>query len=510
MLVAKKGVFNVICGFGGQIITIIMGIFIPWLVLKNFGSEVNGLLNSSTQIFAYFSLFEAGVGVAALQALYAPVANDDRRQISGIMAATHQFYQKAGGFYALAVVIVSIGYGLVVKTEIPYWTIFGVILFGGLGNCLNFLYQGKYKILLQAEGYTYVVSNITTLVTVLMNLAKAGLILAGFNVLTIQMSYFLINIVQMLIYHAYIKGHYGWIDLKMEPNQEAISQKNATLVHQVSSLIFFNTDILLLTVIVQDLKVVSVYSMYIMIVNMVTTLIQQVSSGFDFRLGQIYNTDYKQYLVWHHIFEIFYMVLTFSAMTVLYIFLLPFMRLYTEGSDMNYIHREYPLLFIIVPLLMYGRLAANNLINYAGHFRKTQWRAVAESVINILVSIIGIWKFGIAGALMGTIAASLYRTNDMILYVYRHLLHAHPWKTYKRWLVSIALLALVIWKVNQYNLMYDSYLAIVLYALLWGVGCLAAYTILQILVNPKERKEILLIVKGLLRKWRNKKGEVRL
>ena len=166
MQAAKKGAFNVIYGLLGQIITICLGIVIPRLVLVSYGSEVNGLLNSVNQIFVYFSLFEAGVGVASLQALYAPVAQEDRGRINGIIAATHRFYCKAGVLYALAVTALAFVYPFVVKTEISYWVIVGVILFGGLGNCLNFLYQGKYKILMQAEGYTYISTNITTIINV--------------------------------------------------------------------------------------------------------------------------------------------------------------------------------------------------------------------------------------------------------------------------------------------------------------------------------------------------------
>ena len=81
MQAAKKGAYNAFFGLMGQLITIALGVIIPRLVALSFGSEVNGLLNSITQIFVCFTLFEAGVGVASLQALYVPVANDDKKSI---------------------------------------------------------------------------------------------------------------------------------------------------------------------------------------------------------------------------------------------------------------------------------------------------------------------------------------------------------------------------------------------------------------------------------------------
>ncbi len=505
MQAAKKGAFNVIYGLLGQIITICLGIVIPRLVLVSYGSEVNGLLNSVNQIFVYFSLFEAGVGVASLQALYAPVAQEDRGRINGIIAATHRFYCKAGVLYALAVTGLAFVYPFVVKTEISYWVIVGVILFGGLGNCLNFLYQGKYKILMQAEGYTYISTNITTIINVLINVAKTAVLLMGYNVLVVQMVYFAINICQMLIYYAYVRKHYQWIDLKAEPDNRAIEQKGATLIHQIAGMIFSNTDVLLLTLITQNLKIVSIYTMYNTIVTMVTTMIQQVSAGFDFRLGQIYNTDRKQYYVLHHVFEIIYMLLVFSAMTVVYLFILPFMRLYTAGiQDINYISKWYPICFVMVPMLTYGRTAASNVINYAGHFRKTQWRAVAESVINIVVSVFGIYKWGIYGALLGTIIASLYRTNDMIFYVYKHLIPGNPLTTYKRWISCFGVFALVVAWINPDNPAFSSYPKILFFGCIYGVVFAAIYTLVQMILNPGETKVAGAIIRDCVNKWKGR------
>ncbi len=497
MQAAKKGVFNVFYGLLGQIITICLGIVIPRLVLVSYGSEVNGLLNSANQIFVYFGLFEAGIGLASMQALYAPVANGEKENIQGILSATHQFYRKTGVLYALAVTALAFLYPLCVKTEISYWLVVGIILFGGMGNCINFLYQGKYKILMQAEGYTYVITNITTVINIASNIVKVVLLLRGGNVLTVQFAFFMMSILQMGIYYVYVHRHYGWLNLSVEPNTAVFSQTKATLIHQVSSMVFSNTDVLLLTLISQNLKIVSIYTMYNMIVTMVTTMIQQISSGFDFRLGQMYNTDRDLYFVLHHIFEIVYLILVFTAMTVVYLCIYPFMRLYTMGvSDINYLNRWYPLLFVMVPLLTYGRTSVNNLIVYAGHFKKTQWRAVAESVINIVVSLVGIWKLGIFGALLGTIVASLYRTNDMIFYTYKHLIHRNPWTTYRRWAVCFIVFGIVVRCISIDNPAMTSYGTVILYGCIYGAVFATLYTVLEIIVNPKESRDLYGILKG--------------
>ena len=61
---------NLIFGFSSEILAILLGIVVPKLTLTSYGSEINGLLSSVTQIYSYITLLEAGIGTATLQALY--------------------------------------------------------------------------------------------------------------------------------------------------------------------------------------------------------------------------------------------------------------------------------------------------------------------------------------------------------------------------------------------------------------------------------------------------------
>ena len=71
-----------IFGIISQVVTLLLGILLPKLLIGGFGSEVNGLLSSVKQIFVYVALLEAGVGTAALQAMYAPIAVNDTQKAS--------------------------------------------------------------------------------------------------------------------------------------------------------------------------------------------------------------------------------------------------------------------------------------------------------------------------------------------------------------------------------------------------------------------------------------------
>ena len=88
-----------IFGIISQVVTLLLGILLPKLLIGGFGSEINGLLSSVKQIFVYVALLEAGVGTAALQAMYAPIAINDTLKVSEIMAATDRYFRRTGFLY---------------------------------------------------------------------------------------------------------------------------------------------------------------------------------------------------------------------------------------------------------------------------------------------------------------------------------------------------------------------------------------------------------------------------
>ena len=82
---ARKSIYNILSGLLGQGIAILLGIMIPRLVIVNLGSESNGLLSSVNQMLIYLNLLESGVGTAALQSLYRPVAEKFRNSGVGVV-----------------------------------------------------------------------------------------------------------------------------------------------------------------------------------------------------------------------------------------------------------------------------------------------------------------------------------------------------------------------------------------------------------------------------------------
>ena len=126
------------------------------------------------------------------------------------------------------------------------------------------------------------------------------------------------------------------------------------------------------------------------------------------------------------------------------VFLLPLIQIYTQGiNDADYTNVILVFLFVLMNLLANGKLPSNHVLEYSGEFEHTRSHAILEMLINITVSVVAILKWGICGAIVGTIVALLYRGTMMIYHSNRKVLGRGVFHTYKLWLVNGSVFAVI-------------------------------------------------------------------
>lgn len=88
----KKFFYNSISTGFYQVVLMVAGLITPRIMLKYYGSEINGLISSINQFIVYFNLVEAGLSGAAIYALYKPLADNDHKAINGVVSAAKVLY----------------------------------------------------------------------------------------------------------------------------------------------------------------------------------------------------------------------------------------------------------------------------------------------------------------------------------------------------------------------------------------------------------------------------------
>lgn len=490
--------YNVLSGIFYQVVLIVISFLLPRLYLENFGSEVNGVLSTIKQIFVYLFLLESGVGLATTQALYKPVAQNDQGKVSSIISATHTFYKKIGLLYSAIVLVIAVVYAYIIPTSIPSGVLFGIIVLTALPAMFSYFVQSKYRILLEVDGRKYIINNSETVLQLLSNVGKILVLLMTNSLLLIQLVYCILYLLQLAYVYSYAKRRYKWLNVKAKPDYEAISQRKSVLVHQISSMVFNNTDVLLLSFLC-DFKVVSIYTIYCIFFTQVQNFITSITSGFSFALGQMFHTDKDKFMKVYNTYETVYIMATFIIYTLMAVFLLPLIQIYTQGiNDANYTNVYLVILFVIMNLLANGKLPSNHVLEYSGKFDETRSHAIWEMVINIAVSVVAILYWGICGAIVGTIVALLYRGGMMIYYSNKKVLERSVFNTYKLWLVNGAIFVaiMVIFFVDSFSGL--PFLQLLLKGVLHSLWIVPLY----ICVNLVLFKDAF---KTLLEMWRNKK-----
>ncbi len=488
----KKFIYNIVFGFGGQLIILALGIVVPRLILKSYGDDANGFTNAIGQIFTYLALIEAGVGQSALQALYKPIVSDDREKTSKILCATKNSFKRLTYIYILAVFVFALIYPLfVLKDDLSVIAVMGseylgavlIILLNGFANAISFYCISALKQLFIADGRNYIIVNITTFIRVLGSVVKIFLVNIGVNLVIVQLAALGVTILDVSIYLYVYNKKYPWIEKKCIPDYESQKERNSFLVHELANAIFCSTDMIVLSVFC-NLKVVSIYAIYNMIFTAINGLINSIHSGCYYVLGQTYNQEKERYSKVHDCYDVYYMAFVFSMMTVTYILIIPFIKLYTAGAtDLNYVDNILPVMFCLINLLSSCRITNSNLIKISGHAKPTIIRAVAEAVINLGVSLIAVQFMGIYGVLLGTIVALLYRTNDMILYGNIRIMKRSPLKTYRTVFVYFAVFGISVTLSRFFKLDLNSYIEIGVCGIVCSIIVSGIYIIIGSAVN---------------------------
>ncbi len=418
----KKAIKNVVSSLFLQIIVLIFGLIVPRLIIKSYGSNVNGLISSITQFLSYITLLEVGIGPVVKATLYKPIANNDENEIKNILKAAEKFFRIISVVFLLYLTVLSFIYPLIVKNDFSYFYTFSLIVIISVSTFVEYYFGMTYKLYLQASQKTYVTSTIQIFTYILNIVVIVVLIRLNVSIQLVKLISSFTFILRPIIQNIYIKRKYN-IDLKDADSTYRLKNKWDGLVQHIAAIIHNNTDIAVLTFF-STLTEVSVYSVYSMIVRGIKSIIQALSRGIDASFGDMIAKRENDKLNKNfNIYEFIY----FTIITIVYscsiILIVPFIKVYTMGiSDVNYIRPLFGWLIVISEFVWSIRLPYSSITLAAGHFKQTRNGAWVEAISNIVISIILVIRYGIIGVAIGTIISMTIRTIEFIYHTNKYIL----------------------------------------------------------------------------------------
>ncbi len=412
----KKLVKNTISSLLFQMATIVCGFILPRLILRQFGSQVNGLINSITQFLQIIAFLELGVGAVVQSSLYRPLSLNDNVQVSCIIVSADHFFKKLAQILVLYVTALVAIYPFIVSSEFGWLYTVTLIVAISISFFSQYYFGVVDRLLLTADQRGYIQYNAQTFTLVLNTVVCVIFIKVGTSIQFLKLTTSLIYLLRPVFLRFYVNKRYQ-IDRKIKYDEEPIKQKWNGVAQHIAAIVLDQTDNIVLTMF-DSLSSVSIYSVYFLVVNGVKQLFMSMTNGVQALIGEMWAKQEIEQLI-----EIFSWVewIIHTGTTFVFgctaILVLPFVEVYTSGiSDADYIQPVFALLIVLANAMHCLRLPYNIMILAGGHYKQTQHNYIIAAGINIAISVLMVRKVGLIGVAIGTMIAMLYQTVWMAWY----------------------------------------------------------------------------------------------
>lgn len=485
---------NVVMTIIARLVTLFTGLIVQRRILVAYGSTLNGLTSSITQVMSYLVILEAGLGTASIQALYLPLSQKNWDKVSGIVTATGKEYRRIAFAFSLGLIGAAVLIPLAVAGQIEFALASALTLITGGSYIVSYIFGGKYKALLNADRKLYVLHIADSLSILLSCVLRVMALDAGYGIVAVQSINLLCVLCKNIGYVAFVKRKYNTINYSAKPDLKAVNKRWNVLVHNLAGLVVNHTDIIILTIFA-DLKLVSLYGVYNLVFAQLSTMVQSTfMQAPQSNFGHLFHEDRERFEKYYGIYETGFSILLFVVTTISLILIIPFVSLYTRGvNDINYIDPNLAILFALILLMNQIRIPSLITISVAGAFKETQNGAIIEAVINITVSLLlyFLTPLGLYGLLIGTVCSYVFRTSDVIAYVYRHLVNRSIYRLVRLLTVNAVTAAgLYVVFIMRLPVNTNSYIGWVLKAIVVSLIVTMTFGLVNYLFNKEDTKEL--------------------
>lgn len=493
--------FNTLSSLLLQAITIISGLILPRLVIRSYGSQINGLVNSISQFLSVISVLEFGVGAVIQSALYEPLAVKDNKMVSRIVVSSDNFFRRIGIVLSVYICILVFIYPSFFYSQYDWIFTATLIISMSIGLFAQYFLGMTDRLLLTADQQNYIYNIAQTITLILNTIFGILLIYTNCSIQTVKLATSLLYLFRPVIVRIYIKRNYN-LNRNIKLQDEPIKQKWNGIAQHLAYIILEGTDTIVLTIFT-SLRDVSVYSAYYLIISGIKQLYISLCSGFQALLGELWVRQDKVKLK-----KTFCLLEWLIHTAVIFVYgctstlIVPFVQIYTNGvNDAEYKQPVFALLIVLAYAVYCLAIPYQIMILAAGHYQQTQYKFMAAAVLNIVVSVIAVEGLGLIGVAIGTLVAMIYQLFWMLHYNIKKLEIVVFSHAVKQWIGDMIISFLGIVATNNIelqNLAYSQWIIMaVKTALIWASIIFGINVIFY-------RYRVIYIVKQAFKKCKNK------
>lgn len=398
--------FSLILHFVSIIFTFITRTFF----IKNLGLEYLGIYGLFSNILTILSLAELGIGSAMIYSLYQPLKENDNTKIKTLL----KFYKKIYTNISLIIIILGIIIMPLLKfivnldNDIKFLNLYFMLYVIRLATSI---YNTENENLINADQKKYIISIINFFVSLIQLIFQ---IIILFYIKSFSL-FVIVDItcimIKKIVFQIYVSKKYNTIINCNIKNNINIDKKSigsnikAMFIYKLSGVLLDSTDNILISIMLGTVYV-GVYSNYSTIVTPILACITMMFTAIIPTLGK-YNLESKEKNKLKLFYEIntYTYIIMFILSLILVLIMNDFIMIWI-GS--KYIISKVTLSIIILNFYIIGISSPIWIFrDSSGVFKKTKYIALLSCILNIILSIILGFKFGINGILISTAIARI-------------------------------------------------------------------------------------------------------
>lgn len=429
----------------GQIVAILLSFISRKAFIQYLGVEMLGLNSAFTSILNTLSLAEMGFQQVIVFHLYGVLAKDDREQINKLINIYRLVYRCIGCFFIVAS-LCCVPFLQVFLSDIEATNSVRVffIIQALTGACTYFLAYKRN--ILYADQKSYVSGLIDTVVNTVGTLVSIVVSIYTRNYLL----YLLVNLAKTYISNLFVHVactkrypylHKTKVDWKLL--KKIASSLKDVILERLAGYIYGSTDNLIISMFISTVQV-GFLNNYTMIINHIKNLMKSLSTPLIPALGNkvALEQSSKQQMETFRLLEQVYFWLTGLAVVPVYVLADSFIRMYLGEQ---YVLPKILLLLMCVDLYVHiNQDSCLSFLTANGLFRKRRNISIGGAIINIVVSLLLMKPFGIAGILAGTAVSQVYYWAARSGVALRYCLHQDGKTIAFYWLKQAMLFGIIV------------------------------------------------------------------
>lgn len=407
----QKSIKNAKVGFVFYFLTIFIAFFSRRIFLDCLGTQFIGLTGTLHSILSFINISEVGIATCIGYFLYGPIEKGDYEKINEIVSLFGWLYRVIGSIVLCGGIIVSLFFPLFFANEdISIWIVY-FAFYSFLGSNLIGYFINYRRILLDCDQKTYKVSIWTSTSSIVKTIIQIFFAYYYTNLYIWVAIEFLFSLISCWILNYVIRKEYPWLKSNKSRGKEILKKYPEILVkakqiviHRLKNFFLSKSDEMLIFAF-ESLQMVAYYGNYVMIVGKLTALFNGVLVGMNASIGNLVAEGNKK-----NIKKVFWEFVTFRYwITGSFIIGLTFLinPIITWWLGPQYLLANHIVFLILLNMyIMLTRPSVDLFINAYGLYGDV-WAAYAEGLMNLAITIIVGFYYGLIGILLGKIISML-------------------------------------------------------------------------------------------------------